>query len=177
MSKLVHSLFHQILGVAFVPMLPLVSLFNFLCEICLRLGSYCHLTLPIVGTLLRILVYTFLFTCFYIICVCWIRICRITSYIFGDLHLHISKTQNDHQMLRKPHIFYSLSHRKAWFMVPVRFLFDDFFLVSLERNYLYLTFKYKTSAVLYVFTVTISILLNMLAIIWHIWLGIIVTNE
>ena len=53
-------------------------------------------------------------------------------------------------------------------MVSVRFLFDDFFLVSLERNDLYLTFKSKTSAVFYVFTVTMSILLNMLAIIGHI---------
>ena len=34
------------------------------------------------------------------------------------------------------------------------FLIYNFFLVSLERNYLYLTFKSRTSAVFYVFTVT-----------------------
>ena len=50
-------------------------------------------------------------------------------------------------------------------MVSARFLNDYFFLVYLEKNYLYLSFKFKTSAVLYVFTDTISILLNMLTII------------
>ena len=69
------------------------------------------------------------------------------------------------KMLRTPHIFYSLSHIKAQFMVSARLLTDDFFLVSLKRNDLHLTFKSKTSAVLYVFTATISKLLNMLAII------------
>ena len=51
------------------------------------------------------------------------------------------------KMLRKPHIFYSLSHINAQFMVSERFLIDNFFLVSLERNDLYLTFRSKTSAV------------------------------
>ena len=51
------------------------------------------------------------------------------------------------KMLRKPNIFYSLSHIKAQFMVSARFLIDDFFLVSLEIKDLYLTFKSKTSAV------------------------------
>ena len=50
-------------------------------------------------------------------------------------------------------------------MVSVRFLIDDFFLVSLEINDLYLTFRFKTSAVFYVFSINISILLNMLTII------------
>ena len=68
-------------------------------------------------------------------------------------------------MLRKPHIFSNLSHIKAQFMVSTIFLFDKLFLVFLERNYLYLTFKSNTSAVFYVFTVTINILLNMLTII------------
>ena len=52
------------------------------------------------------------------------------------------------EMLRKPHIFYSLlSHITIQFMVSARFLFDNFFLVPLERNDLYLTFRSKTSAV------------------------------
>ena len=64
------------------------------------------------------------------------------------------------KMLRKPHSFYSLSHINAQFMVSARFLIDNFFLVSLEIDDLYLTFRFKTSAVFYVFTVTIGILLN-----------------
>ena len=59
----------------------------------------------------------------------------------------LAKHKKATKMLRKPHIFYSLSHIKAHIMVSARFLIDDFFLVSLERNYLYLTFKSKTSAV------------------------------
>ena len=47
-------------------------------------------------------------------------------------------------------------------MVSAIFVIDKIFLVSLERNDFYLTFKFKTSAVFDVFTVTISILLNML---------------
>ena len=69
------------------------------------------------------------------------------------------------KMLRKPHIFYSLSQINAQFVVSARFLIVSFFRVSFERNDLYLIFRSKTSAVFYVFTVTISILLNMLTII------------
>ena len=69
------------------------------------------------------------------------------------------------KILRKPHIFDSLSQRNAQFVVSARFLIVNFVLVSLERNDLYLTFRFKTSAVFYVFIVTISILLNMLTII------------
>ena len=50
-------------------------------------------------------------------------------------------------MLRKPHIFYSLSHINAQFMFLARFLIDYFFIVSLERNDLYLTIRSKISAV------------------------------
>ena len=78
--------------------------------------------------------------------------------IFGDLHLQISKTQNGHQNT----FLYSLSHMKAQFMFSARFLIDNFFVVSLERNYLYLTFKSKVSARFSVFTATKSILLNKL---------------
>ena len=67
-------------------------------------------------------------------------------------------------MLRKLHIFYGLSHIKGQCMVSAIFLLNFFFLVSLERNDLYLTLKSKTSAVFDVFTVTISILLNMVTI-------------
>ena len=49
-------------------------------------------------------------------------------------------------------------------MVSAIFVIDKIFLVSLERNDFYLTFKFKTSAVFDVFTVTISILLNMLTL-------------
>ena len=70
-------------------------------------------------------------------------------------------------MLRKPHIFNSLTHIEAEFMVSKIFLIE-FFLFSLERNYLYLTFKSMTSAVFYVSTVTVSILQNVLTIIWRI---------
>ena len=45
-------------------------------------------------------------------------------------------------MLREPRMFYSLSHIEAQF-----FFYDIFLIVSFERNYLYLTFKSKTSAV------------------------------
>ena len=57
-------------------------------------------------TLLKILVYTFLSISFYIICVRWIQICRVTFYInFGDRHLQISKTQNGHQNVKKTPYF------------------------------------------------------------------------
>ena len=69
------------------------------------------------------------------------------------------------KMLRKPHMFYSLTQINAQFVVSARFLILNFVLVSLKRNDLYLTFRSKTSAVFYVFTVTIGILLNMLTII------------
>ena len=51
---------------------------------------------------------------------------------------------------------------KAQCMFFGRFLIDIFFLVSLGRNYLYLTFKSNIFAVFNVFSVTISILLSML---------------
>ena len=49
------------------------------------------------------------------------------------------------KMLRKPHIFYSLSHIEAQFVVSARFLIVNFFMGFLERNDLYLTFRSKTS--------------------------------
>ena len=64
------------------------------------------------------------------------------------------------KILGKPHIFYSLSHIKAQFMVSEKKLIDNFFLISLEINDLYLTFKSNTSTVVDVFTVTISIQLT-----------------
>ena len=51
------------------------------------------------------------------------------------------------KVLRKPHIFYSLSQINVQFVVSLRFLIINFFIVSLERNDIYLTFKSKTSAV------------------------------
>ena len=42
-------------------------------------------------------------------------------------------------MFRKPRMFHSLSNIKAQFMVSAIFLIDNCFLVSLERNDLYLT--------------------------------------
>ena len=69
------------------------------------------------------------------------------------------------KMLGNPPIFYSFSHINAQFMLSARFLLDNFFFVSLERNALYLTVRSKTSAVFYASTVTISILLKMLTII------------
>ena len=50
------------------------------------------------------------------------------------------------KMLRNPHIFYSLSHINAQFMVSARFLINNFFLVTLEKIDPYLTFRYKTSS-------------------------------
>ena len=38
------------------------------------------------------------------------------------------------KMLRKPYIFYSLSHINAQFILSARFLIDNFFLVSLEKK-------------------------------------------
>ena len=75
-----------------------------------------------------------------------------------------NQTQKGHQNVKKTPYF-SLLHINAQFMFFARFLIDYFFIVSLERNDLYLTFRSKTSAVFYVFTVTISILLYMLTII------------
>ena len=46
------------------------------------------------------------------------------------------------KILRKPHIFYSLSHINAQFMFFASFLIDYFFIVFLERNGLYLTFSF-----------------------------------
>ena len=70
-------------------------------------------------------------------------------------------------MATKTHIYFGLSHIKGQFNLCFLqyFLIDTFLLVSLERNDRYLTLKSKTSAVVDVFTVTISILLNMLTII------------
>ena len=48
------------------------------------------------------------------------------------------------KMLRKAHIFYVLSQTKAQFMVFASFLISNLFPVTLERKYLYLTFKSKT---------------------------------
>ena len=52
------------------------------------------------------------------------------------------------KMQRKPSICYGLLHMKALFMVSARFLFDNFFLVSLERNdvFLYNNCYYKYTA-------------------------------
>ena len=77
----------------------------------------------------------------------------------------LAKHKINTKMFEKPHIFYSLSHIKAQFMVSERFLIDNLLIVFWERNYLYLTFKSKTSDVFDVFTVTISIFLNILTII------------
>ena len=73
------------------------------------------------------------------------------------------------QFFRKCQFFYSLSHINAQFRVSAIFSFGNFFLLSLERHDLYLTFRFKTFAVFYVFTVTISILLNVLTIMWRIF--------
>ena len=72
-------------------------------------------------TLLEILVYTFLSTCFYIICVCWIRICPITFYIWWPSPFKLAKHKMATKLLRKHHIFYSLSH------IESQFRFSDFF--------------------------------------------------
>ena len=77
----------------------------------------------------------------------------------------LAKHKINTKMFGKPHIFYSLSHIKAQFMVSERFLIDNLLIVFWERHDLYLTFKSKTSDVFNVFTVTISIQLNMLTII------------
>ena len=55
------------------------------------------------------------------------------------------------KMLKKTHIFYSLSQINAQFVVSARFLIGHIFLVSLERNDLYLTLISKTSAVLCIY--------------------------
>ena len=70
----------------------------------------------------------------------WVR-------VRGDRGGYEGNPQRATKMLRKPHIFYSLSHIDAQFMYFARFLIDYFFIVSLERNDLYLTFRSKTSAV------------------------------
>ena len=59
----------------------------------------------------------------------------------------LAKQKMATKMLRKPHIFYSLSQINAQFVVSARFLIVNFVHVSLERNDLYLTFKSKTSAI------------------------------
>ena len=65
------------------------------------------------------------------------------------------------KIFRKKHIFYSLSHMNAQFVVSAKFLIDNFFLVPLERNDLHL----QDIRRFYVLSVTISLLLNMLTII------------
>ena len=56
---------------------------------------------------------------------------------------------------------------KAQFMKDILYniIFLNFVFSVLERRNLYLTFKFKLSVVLYIFTVTMSIPLNMLTII------------
>ena len=65
------------------------------------------------------------------------------SYIFFNLCVPNSNLSDNilyakhiiaTKMLRTPHIFYSLSHIKAQFMVSSIFLIDNFFIVTLERN-------------------------------------------
>ena len=59
--------------------------------------------------------------------------------------LKIRKTENGHQNVKKPHIFYGLSHMK--FKVSARFLFDNDFLVSSNKNHLYLTQRIRRSMI------------------------------
>ena len=59
----------------------------------------------------------------------------------------LAKHKMTNKMLEKPHIFYSLSQINAQYGVSARFVTVNFFLVSLERNYFSLTFRFKTSAV------------------------------
>ena len=60
---------------------------------------------------------------------------------FVTFTLKSAKHKMTTKMLRKPHSFYSLLHIKTQFMVFANFLIDKFVIVSLERNYLDLTFK------------------------------------
>ena len=84
---------------------------------------------------------------------------------FETFTFKLAKHKMANKMLRKPYIFYSLSQINAQFVVSARFLIVNIFFVSLEKNDIYLTLISETSVVCYVFTVTISILLNMLTII------------
>ena len=63
------------------------------------------------------------------------------------LTFKLSEHKMANKMLRKPHIFNSLSQINAHFVVSAIFLIVNIFLVSLERNNLYLTLISKTSAV------------------------------
>ena len=56
------------------------------------------------------------------------------------------------KMLGKPHISYSLTHINAQFIFFARFLIDNFFLVSLDRNDLYLTFTSAVVCIYYKYT-------------------------
>ena len=74
--------------------------------------------------------------------------------ILGDIHLQIFKTQNGWQNVKKHPYFICFFAHEARLMVSARFLLSIFFLVSLKRNNLYLTFTFKISVVFYIFTVT-----------------------
>ena len=114
-------------------------------------------------TLLGILVYAFVLF-LHNLCVLNMNLSDNVLY-FRTFTFKLTKHKMATKILRKTYIFYSLSHINAQYMVSARFLMGNLFLVSLEKNVLYLSFRSKTSAVFYVFTVTISILLNMLTII------------
>ena len=84
-------------------------------------------------------------------CVC----ANLSDIILYLVTFKLAKHKMATEMRRKPNICYGLSHIKGQFTVSAIFLFDNFFLVSLKRNDLYLTINSKTPAVFDVMTVTI----------------------
>ena len=96
--------------------------------------------------------------------------CVLKSYlsdchlIFDDLHLQISKTHNGYQNVKKPPYFLWFFANESTMHRFCKIYIKLFFQVSLERNNLYLTFKYTMFVVYYIVTVTICIPLKMLTI-------------
>ena len=91
--------------------------------------------------------------------------CAEFESIFGDLLLQISKTQNGPRNVKKPPYFPCFFAQVSTIDDFCKICIIYFFLVSLERNNLSLTFKFKMFVVFYIFTVTKSIPLKILTIV------------
>ena len=113
-------------------------------------------------TLFGILVYTFVFSP-HNLCVLNANLSDNALYL-ETFTVKLGKHKIATKMLRKPHIFYSLSHINAQFMFSACFLIGIFFLF-LWKEITFTSKTSKTSAVFYVFTVAISIIPNILTII------------
>ena len=117
--------------------------------------------------ILGIFVYNFLSTCFlYNLCV--LNWNLSDTILFGYLHLQISKTQNGCQNVKKPPYFLCFFAQDSTIDDFCKIFVTIFFLASLERSTFIWPLNTRCPSFFYIFTVTISIPLKMLTIVWFI---------